>query len=826
MSSSIDSLKRLRALAEAKFAQGVRASRSGPYPPGSTHQHELEVHQLELEMLNEELHKAHAELEAAQMGAFRAAIDALPIGVTLVELEADGRPRFVTHNSAYERLPGAVPAAGVPAEDLAYEVFLPDRRTPIPVGDWPGPKAARTGEAVYNVELHVLKGGRWSVLSASATPVPPIDPGDPRRALTVLLDITDRVEQARQVEEVKARFSHVIDGSNDGFFDWNLGTGEAKYSRGFASMLGHDLAELGTDRAAWEARIHPDDRERALAAADRHGRGEAEQFAVDVRMRHRDGHWVWVSVRGKIVARDAGGVPLRMAGTLTDVTLLRRTEEAQRVQQSELDIASRSGGLGLWDLDLRTNQAWRTLQHDRLFGYQELQPSWGPDEALRHVVLEDRPIFLRAFDEAFATGHFHYELRIRPANGPVRWIEATGEVFRDEAGKPIRMAGAVVDVTDRKLAEARIREAAAYARSLIEASIDPLVTISPDGKITDVNAATEAATGIPRERLVGSDFAEHLTDPGKARLGFEQALGSGAVHDFPLAIRHSSGRTTEVIFNATVYRNQEGRVQGVFAAARDVSVLRATQEQLAVASRLAALGRLVAAVAHQINNPLAAQISGQGLALEVLREVRDQVAGSGLEDRVRIVGNLDEATEALQDAQAGGQRISRIVKDLSIFGRPEPRRSRIRLADVVSDALRWMPEAVTTSSSVKAEHEDAPEVLASASQLEQVIVNLVTNAAKAAVPGTRGDIVIRTGTGSKGTARLEVTDRGVGIDARFMAPLFEPFFTTRPTGEERGTGLGLAVAHSIVTAHGGTLSVESTPGTGTTFRMELPAATP
>ncbi len=759
-----------------------------------------------------------------RLGPFRAVIDALPIGVNIVELAADGTPRFISHDSTYGRMPGTLSERGIPAEDLPFEVFRPDRITPIPVEDWPGPRAARTGEAVHDAELHAFRGGKWSVHSVSAAPIPAVDPGEPRRAVTVLLDVTERVEQGRQAEEVKARLSYVIDGSNDGFFDWDLVAGHGKYSRGFASLLGYDLAELETDRSAWERLVHPDDLERGREAAERHGRGEAEQFAVELRLRHRDGHWVWVAARGKIVQRDEGGKPLRMAGTLTDVTLRRRAEEELRVRQAQLDIAARSGGLGLWELDLTTNQAWRTLQHDRIFGYDGLQPSWGPDEALRHVVPDDRPIFHRAFEEALATGKFHYQLRIQPAQGDLRWIEANGEVIRDEAGTPIRMAGTVVDISDRKLAEARVREASAYARSLLEASIDPLVTISPDGKITDVNVATEKVTGIPRDRIVGSDFADYFTEPERARAGYQEVLAAGAVRDFPLTIRHASGRTAEVLYNATVYRDPDGQIRGVFAAARDVSVLRATQEQLAIASRLAAMGRVVAGLAHQVNNPLSVQLSGQGVALEALMGFRERVLRSNLDDRTSILRNLDEAKEALEDAQAGGQRIARIVKDLSILGRAEPRRSRVRLADVVADALRWMPSSVASSASVRVVHRDAPEVEVSAALLEQVIVRLVTNAAKATIPGTRGEIVIRTGPGSTGMARLEVVDHGVGIEPAIMDRLFEPFFTTRPAGEERGTGLGLAVSHAVVTAHGGTLSVESTPGKGTTFRIELPIA--
>jgi PAS domain S-box-containing protein len=115
------------------------------------------------------------------------------------------------------------------------------------------------------------------------------------------------------------------------------------------------------------------------------------------------------------------------------------------------------------------------------------------------------------------------------------------------------------------------RNASQYARSLIEASLDPLVTISPEGKITDVNEATIKVTGEARERLIGTVFSDYFTEPLDARTGYQEAFGKGFVTDYPLTIRHKDGRLTDVLYNASVYRDTSGNVLGVFAAARDVT---------------------------------------------------------------------------------------------------------------------------------------------------------------------------------------------------------------------------------------------------------------
>jgi PAS domain S-box-containing protein len=137
-----------------------------------------------------------------------------------------------------------------------------------------------------------------------------------------------------------------------------------------------------------------------------------------------------------------------------------------------------------------------------------------------------------------------------------------------------------IDITDRKRAEEQFKAASLYARSLIEASLDPLVTISRDGKIMDVNRETEHITGVVREQLIGSDFSDYFTEPEKAKEGYQQVFETGSVRDYPLAIRHTSGMITDVLYNATIYRNEAGEIQGVFAAARDITERKRAEDAL------------------------------------------------------------------------------------------------------------------------------------------------------------------------------------------------------------------------------------------------------
>ena len=183
----------------------------------------------------------------------------------------------------------------------------------------------------------------------------------------------------------------------------------------------------------------------------------------------------------------------------------------------------------------------------------------------------------------------------------------------------------------------QLRNSLAYARNLLEASLDPLVTISPEGRITDVNQATEVITGVGRERLIGSSFSQYFTQPEEADRGYQRVLAEGLVRDYPLTIRHVSGRTADVLYHATVYRNETGRVLGVFAAARDITERKEADRQRETTAALLGLfaskrtrqDYLEAVVA------LVAQWSGcQGVGIRVVEENRAApfVASVGLDE--------------------------------------------------------------------------------------------------------------------------------------------------------------------------------------------------
>ncbi len=198
----------------------------------------------------------------------------------------------------------------------------------------------------------------------------------------------------------------------------------------------------------------------------------------------------------------------------------------------------------------------------------------------------------------------------------------------------------------------KLEISANYARRLIEASLDPLVTISAEGRITDVNKATEIVTDCSREELIGKDFCSYFTEPDTAEAGYKKAFNEGRVRDYPLAIRSKSGKVTEVLYNAATYYDEAGRVQGIFAAARDITERKALEKQLNEKERLAAIGATAGMVGHDIRNPLQAIASDMYLARSEIDSLQDGETKQNLLDSIlETEKNVDYINKIVQDLQ-------------------------------------------------------------------------------------------------------------------------------------------------------------------------------
>lgn len=533
-------------------------------------------------------------------------------------------------------------------------------------------------------------------------------------------------------------------------------------------------------------------------------------------------HTVLIRKDGTEVAIDDSGAPIRdkdgkTAGVVLifrDITERKKAEDATKRQASLIDLSpdaimirTLGGAITFWNKGA-----------EKLYG-------WTMSEAvgqISHTLL--KTIFPKTLNDIISQvktyGRWSGELRHKTKDGRNVTVQSWWLAEKDEQGEVKDILESNIDITLRKQMENKLEEytrnleglveertkklefSSLYARSLIEASLDPLVTISAEGKITDVNKATEEATGCSREELVGSDFSDYFVEPEKAKIGYKQVFTEGFVRDYPLAIKHKSGRITDVLYNATVYRNEAGEVQGVFAAARDITQRKNLEKQLKDSERLAAIGATAGMVGHDIRNPLQAMTSDVYLAKTDLASIPDSEEKNNVQ-------------ESLTEIEKNIYYINKIVADLQDFARPlSPKLEKVDLDQTVHLVLANLniPGNVTVKHSIR---KDFPKLKTDQSYIQRILTNLSTNAIQAMPNG--GKLTIAASS-KNGKATITVEDTGEGIPQEVREKLFTPLVSTK----SKGQGFGLSVVKRFTEGLGGTVTFESEVGKGTKFTIELP----
>jgi PAS domain S-box-containing protein len=666
----------------------------------------------------------------------------------------------------------------------------------------------------------------------------PIDHDGLTRVVLTLEDVTD-LDHLKQEAWAASSAAREREARLRAYFDTPaVGVAITSPDKGWIDVNDRTCAMLGYTRdelfdSTWLALTHPEDVGVDVAAFNKVVAGEIDRYSLDKRFIRKDGTTLWTLLSVSCVRRPDGSVDSFVA-ILNDITERKRAEQALDETRSILQAAMDQSPAGIAIADAPSgslryvNDAGLLIRGgDREsvvngIGVDRYVASW------KMLDLDGTPLPPDAVPLARAILHGEKNSRqfiIRRSPTDDRVVLAKAAPVTDSQGKVTSAVVVFVDITDQKRAEQALRASEAHFRSLVAALPIPIAFCDSSGRIVTLNERFTQILGYTRDDIPTLEewFRKAYPDEGYRgevtegwRRRVREALEAGG--DIPpreVRVTSKRGDVRTMSISGVHVGND------LLVTMIDVTEARILQEKLALTERLAALGTLVAGVAHEINNPLAAVLSGQVVAREVVEGIR-----AGIVSRARIEpgaaeAELDQALEALDDAQEGGERVASIVKDLTALGRPGAKRSRTRLADVVGAAMQWLPATVGHSATVTVEDLGAPDVLAAAGQIEQVLVNLVTNAANATPSGRSGVICIRVGPGMPGMARLEVIDHGSGIQQATLRRIFEPFFTTRPVG--KGTGLGLAICHAIVTGHGGTLAVETEVGKGSTFRVELPA---
>ena len=384
-----------------------------------------------------------------------------------------------------------------------------------------------------------------------------------------------------------------------------------------------------------------------------------------------------------------------------------------------------------------------------------------------------------------------------------------------------------------------------YARSLIEASLDPLVTISIKGKITDMNEALANITGLTREQLTGTDFFDYFTEPQKAREVYQEVFANGSVADSPLTLRHGKGKLTDVLFNGSVYKDNNGNVLGVVIVARDVTDQKRIATELNEAKNAAELATKVAEEAKSKAEE-ATKIAEDAtkIAEEAVKSKQQFLSNMSHEIRTpmnAIIGFTKvllkteltaKQKEYLTAIKMSGDALIVLINDILDLAKVDAgkmtfEKTPFKMSLSLSAMLHLFETKIQEKNLklVRSYDKNIPEVLVGDPvRLHQIILNLVSNAVKFTSKGKiTFDVRIQSEDEEKVIIEFSVTDTGIGIPENRLDHIFENF-QQATSGTSRlygGTGLGLAIVKQLVEAQNGTIHVKSKVNEGSTFSFTL-----
>lgn len=378
-----------------------------------------------------------------------------------------------------------------------------------------------------------------------------------------------------------------------GLWDWDLVTNAVYFSPEWKQQLGYADHELPNLFEEWDRRLHPEDRERTLAAVRDHRAGLRAVYDMEFRMRHRDGSWRWIFARADFL-RDSSGQPVRMMGSHFDVTARRHAEEAQRVASERIKYALDATRDGIWDWDIQTGEVFFSPQWARLLGYE---PGEVPNQVgFFYTIVHPADVkrVKRVLDDHLAgrTPVKQNEVRLRMKLGEYRWFFDRGEVVvRDAAGSPRRMVGTITDITERKQAEAVLRETADRLREA--QSIAQLGSFHWNAATNHVAWSDELfriyghVPGRFEPSFESYVAAVHPDDRPRVLEALQVAMGTlgGFDHDYRAVLPDGSVRWVHARGRAVV--GEDGKLAGLEGTCQDVTARRLAEE-----AQAEALGRL------------------------------------------------------------------------------------------------------------------------------------------------------------------------------------------------------------------------------------------
>jgi len=400
-----------------------------------------------------------------------------------------------------------------------------------------------------------------------------------------------------------------------------------------------------------------------------------------------------------------------------------------------------------------------------------------------------------------------HEITLRRKDGQPLLCLNTATVVRDTSGRVVRYQGAVVDITERRAIEKRLHKEQEFARRLVDSFPDLIFVVDANKRYTFASPRVEEVLGYKDTETIGIALGERTHRDERAALlaVLDDVLaGRRSFASIEVQVRHKQGQWRRLRCHFSPLFDEHGKIEGVVISGRDVTELKRLEEQLIQAEKLAAMGQMLAGVAHELNNPLTAIL--------------------GVSELLRDRQGIDDSTKRqLEMTHRQARRAARIVQNLLEFSRPaSPQKKMLDLNNIIDRTLQ-LHEHSLRRNSIEVDFRPfpgLPPITGDANQLIQVFLNLISNAEQAIREVRQsGRIQIRLGQ-SLNRVFATVQDDGVGIKPEALAKLFDPFFTTKRPGG--GTGLGLSICMSILREHGGNIEAETLPAGGAAFTVSFP----
>jgi PAS domain S-box-containing protein len=659
--------------------------------------------------------------------------------------------------------------------------------------------------------------------------------------LAIARDITERKRSKETLRKSQELLDLAMSVTNDGIWDWHIEENFVVLDERYYSMAGYHPDDFPSDHEEWRKRIHAEDRDRVTAAADDYLSGRIDKYDVEFRFIKKDSSYMWIHARGKIVNIDEGK-NTRFVGTHSDITEQKEAEQALNESEARYRtlVENAPEAIAVIDIDLGifvdVNE-----NAERLYGLSK-------NELLASSPAVVSPPYQADGSSSETTSMMYVKKAFEGEPQNFEWSHLnakTGKVFTCEvflvglpSSKRKLVRGSIFDITDRKRQEAELHQLRNYLSNIIDSMPSILIGVDPEGNVTEWNKEAYRTTGILAEEAVGKPL-----DMAIPRLASEMERVKEAMKRREVIVnqRHSRQEEDEIRYeNITVYPLIANGIEGAVIRIDDITDNVRLEEMMIQSEKMLSVGGLAAGMAHEINNPLAGLMQTASVITNRLSRKLDmpaniraaEEAGTSIDSIRRFMESRD-IPQMISTINESGRRVADIVNNMLSFARKsEASVSSFNITDLLDNTLILAATDYDlkkhfdfkTINIIKEYEDNLPPIPCESAKIQQVLLNLLRNGAQAMqeTDTKNPTFIIRAKLNTnQDELRLEIDDNGPGMDEKTRKRVFEPFYTTKPVGV--GTGLGLSVSYFIITEnHGGRMRVESEPGSGANFIINLP----